>query len=108
MAYSSMTDFMHAKVGENWVIARRTSRVVYQYGDDVICLSPAKYAKLRAEFDAQAPSAENAARAMLAALKMANGEFAAGMCVTPRRQKMAATICAAIAQAEAAGIKPAP
>jgi hypothetical protein len=29
--------------GRNWVIARRSSRIVERYGDDVICLSPQRY-----------------------------------------------------------------
>lgn len=71
MAHASLIDYMRATVGPKWVIARRTPRTVRQYGEDVICLSPAKYAKLQAAFDAQAPSVENAARATLRALKQA-------------------------------------
>lgn len=31
--------------GRNWVIARRTPRIVARYGVDVICLSPKRYAE---------------------------------------------------------------
>jgi len=38
------------ELGLNWVIARRTKRIVEQYGEDVRCLSPKEYeaARLRA------------------------------------------------------------
>lgn len=108
MVYSSLVAFMRDKVGPNWVVSRRTPRVVHLFGDDVICLSPAKFAKLQAEFDAQAPSVENAVRAMLGALKplakyLANNggdeayHDADGTGWLTRTR-------AAIAQAEAAGI----
>lgn len=29
--------------GSNWVLARRTKRIVERYGEDVICLSPKQY-----------------------------------------------------------------
>lgn len=29
--------------GKNWVVARRTPRIVAQYGEDVICLTPKAY-----------------------------------------------------------------
>lgn len=29
--------------GTNWVVARRTRRIIEQCGEDVICLSPRKY-----------------------------------------------------------------
>ena len=38
-------DEMRAAIGgRNWVVARRTPRIVERYGPDVICLSQAKYA----------------------------------------------------------------
>lgn len=32
--------------GHNWVVARRSPRVVAKYGDDVVCLSPKRYAEV--------------------------------------------------------------
>jgi hypothetical protein len=37
-----LADF-NAIVGRNWVVARRTPRIVAAYGEDVICLSPKAY-----------------------------------------------------------------
>lgn len=40
-----VTDIVKAKHGTgNWVIAKRTKRVVANYGEDVVCLSPREYA----------------------------------------------------------------
>ena len=42
-------DEMRAAIGgRNWVVARRTPRIVERYGSDVICLSQAKYASAEA------------------------------------------------------------
>ena len=41
-------DMCAAISGRNWVIARRTPRIVERYGPDVICLSQAKYASAEA------------------------------------------------------------
>ena len=35
--------------GRNWVVARRTPRIVRKYGADVICISQAKYSKMHRE-----------------------------------------------------------
>lgn len=99
MAYTSMVDYMLATIGPNWVVARRSPRIVERYGEDVVCLSQARYATLKALFDAQAPSAENAARAMLTALR------AIESCLRPDDDDAAArAVRGAITQAEAAGI----
>lgn len=43
-------DELRAVLGSrNWVIARRTPRIVARYGEDVLCLSPKAYAKAEAE-----------------------------------------------------------
>lgn len=44
--------FMRDRVGANWVIARRTPRIVHQYGDSVVCLSPKRYRALVEEHKA--------------------------------------------------------
>ena len=36
----------------NWVVARRTKRIVAKYGDDVVCISQKRYSHIRAEYDA--------------------------------------------------------
>lgn len=46
-------DFMREKVGANWVIARRSPRIVRKYGDDVATISQAAYRKLNAEYEAR-------------------------------------------------------
>lgn len=104
MIYASMFEFMRAKVGRNWVLARRTPSIVRRYGEDVICLSPAKYKALQAAFDAQAPSVDNAARAMLVALKAMYGRYWVELDGT-RMSPECEVARVAIAQAEAAGVK---
>lgn len=58
MTYTTMVDYMNATVGRgrNWVVARRSPRVVAKYGEDVVCLSAARYATLKALYDAQLPN----------------------------------------------------
>lgn len=113
--------FLRTKVGPNWVLARRTSRILAKYGESVVCLSPKRYRALEAEFNAQLPNPEGeAVRAMLVALKKIskaapqdepgdeewNDMEHAWNCGHTQAQFEAACIArAAIAQAEAAGIK---
>ncbi len=47
--------FMANTVGDNWVIARRSKYLVEKYGDDVQCVSPKRYAALRAKWIATLP-----------------------------------------------------
>lgn len=50
-ATPSFTDFLREKVGQNWVLARRSPRIVRRYGDDVVCLSQRKFNALEAEYE---------------------------------------------------------
>lgn len=50
-AADSFADFVRQRVGANWVIAKRTSRIVAKYGDDVVGLTPARYRKLQADYE---------------------------------------------------------
>lgn len=107
MIYTSMADYMREKVGRNWVISRRTPRIVAQYGEDVVCISPKEYKSIQVAFNAQAPSIENAARAMLAALQRAMPHFGVVIhsAYPGERDEIRKTALEAIAQAKAAGIK---
>jgi len=40
---------LRATLGPNWVVARRTSRVVERYGPDVTCVTPQKMRKIEAD-----------------------------------------------------------
>jgi len=48
-------DWLKQHVGDNWVLARRTNRIIEKYGSDVITLSRKQYAKLEQEYRATAP-----------------------------------------------------
>lgn len=41
--YPSFLEFLRARYGRNWVVARRTPRIVARYGEDVKCFSVAVY-----------------------------------------------------------------
>ena len=43
-------DFLRARFGKNWVLARRTARIVERYGADVACLTPKQYAQAEADY----------------------------------------------------------
>lgn len=58
-------EYMQREVGGNWVIARRTSRIVARYGEDVVCLSQKRYAELEHAWRL-ATMAEHPAAAVLA------------------------------------------
>lgn len=47
----TLSDFMHREVGHNWVVARRTKRIIAKYGDNVITLTPKRYSTLVAQFE---------------------------------------------------------
>jgi hypothetical protein len=47
----SFSDFLRENVGRNWVLARRTSRIVKRYGADVVCLSQQRYTELELAFE---------------------------------------------------------
>lgn len=46
---SGSLEFLRARFGKNWVLARRTTNIVARYGSDVVCLSKKQY--LQAETD---------------------------------------------------------
>jgi len=48
--YPSFLEFLRERVGRNWVIARRTPRIIARYGKDVTYLSAKKYDALQAEW----------------------------------------------------------
>ena len=50
---SQYLDFMHARLGSNWVLARRSARIVARYGEDVKCLSKKEYREVEAAYRAQ-------------------------------------------------------
>lgn len=43
--------WLAAKIGKNWIIHRNTTRIQQRYGDDVVCISQARYAALEAEYE---------------------------------------------------------
>jgi hypothetical protein len=45
------SEFLHEKVGKNWVLHRRTARIVERYGKDVVCLSQRQYRDLEAQYE---------------------------------------------------------
>ena len=47
----SFVEFMHQRVGKNWVLARRTARILQRYGDDVVTLTQAQYKALEQEYE---------------------------------------------------------
>ena len=62
---TTFTDWMERKTGtRNWVLARRTSRIVAKYGDDVKCLSSTEYRKLVRQFEIDTADDHPAAAAL--------------------------------------------
>lgn len=46
-------EFVRERAGtNNWVVARRSARIVGHYGADVFCFSPQAYAKVRDDYEA--------------------------------------------------------
>lgn len=43
-------EFMRGTLGSNWVIARRTPRILAKYGEDVVCISKQRMRALDKEF----------------------------------------------------------
>lgn len=53
MEESHHLQFLREKFGgRNWVLARRSRRIVRQYGDDVLCLSQKRYRAAELEYRA--------------------------------------------------------
>ena len=48
----TLSAYILRTVGANWIVARRTPSIVRRYGDDVICLSPARYKLLQNAWEA--------------------------------------------------------
>ena|ERR1700726_2563794 len=46
----TITDFYRERFGSNWVVARRTSRTVERYGDDVRCISQKQMRETEREY----------------------------------------------------------
>lgn len=44
--------FTRERIGPNWVIARRTPRIIAKYGEDVICISQKRMASIDKEYRA--------------------------------------------------------
>lgn len=49
----SFSEFLHRKVGRNWVIARRTPSILARYGSDVVTFSKKQFAALEDEYERQ-------------------------------------------------------
>ena len=49
-ANTGFCGFMYRRVGPNWVIRRRTKRIVAKYGFDVVCLSQKAFNALKEEY----------------------------------------------------------
>lgn len=45
-------DFMRERLGADWVLARRTSRILRQYGDDVNCITAKQLRKVERDYRA--------------------------------------------------------
>jgi hypothetical protein len=48
---ADFSQFLAERVGRNWVLARRSSRIVAKYGESVKCLSQKQYTTLEAEYE---------------------------------------------------------
>lgn len=44
------SEWLRKTIGPNWVIARRTQRILFQYGDDVVTLSPKQFETLKERY----------------------------------------------------------
>lgn len=50
------SNFLRARFGKNWVLARRSPRIVAKYGPGVICVSKKQYRQAEADYlDGKAP-----------------------------------------------------
>lgn len=54
--YPTFGEFLRERAGANWVLARKTARIVGRYGDDVTCLFKGQYEALRSEWVAAHPA----------------------------------------------------
>lgn len=45
-------EFVRGKLGSNWVVARRTSRILARYGEDVVCVSQQRLRAIDKEYRA--------------------------------------------------------
>jgi hypothetical protein len=60
------SDFLAEQFGgKKWVIARRTARIVERYGEDVVCVSQARYRAAEREWRALYGDPHDAVRAEL-------------------------------------------
>ena len=49
--WANFGEFLQERVGTNWVVARRTPRIIKRYGGNVVALSNKKYSALCAEYE---------------------------------------------------------
>jgi hypothetical protein len=45
-------DFVRGKLGSNWVVARRSPRILARYGEDVVCISKQRMRAIDKEYRA--------------------------------------------------------
>lgn len=81
MAIPTFGDWLAAKLGtHNWVLARRSRRILEHYGSDVLCLTRTRFAHLKDQYERETGRSVNdpsypsrflvdAAPALLTALK---------------------------------------
>lgn len=43
-------EFVRGQLGTNWVVARRTSRILARYGEDVVCISQQRMRAIDKEY----------------------------------------------------------
>lgn len=68
-------DFIRARLGGNWVIARRSPRVLAKYGEDVICISKQAMRKIDREYRTLFGDPYNAVRAKMYKALLASRSF---------------------------------
>lgn len=47
----SFLAFINARIGQNWVVARRSPAMIARYGEDVVCLSKARYDEIAEAYE---------------------------------------------------------
>jgi hypothetical protein len=48
---TTFSKYLEEHVGPKWVLARRTKRIVAKYGEETVCLSPARMAALERAYE---------------------------------------------------------
>lgn len=57
-APASLYDFLVKHLGPNWVVARRTKRIIQKYGAETPCISQKRYNALCREYETLACATE--------------------------------------------------